>query len=124
MREIEGKLQRSSIRRWTIRRKAALLEALRRGAVTLEKASERYALSVEELRTWERDFEQYGVYGLRATRLQIYRSVSNSPRRQKAVKEIEGRRLKQLEAENAELKQLVADLGSKKTTPHLRRRNS
>jgi hypothetical protein len=31
------------------------------------------ALSVEELRAWERDFERHGLYGLRATRVQIYR---------------------------------------------------
>ena len=77
MRETEGKLRQSNIRRWTIRRKAALLEALQKGAVSVEKASERYELSVEELRTWERDFERYGMY---ATRVQIYRGVRSSPR--------------------------------------------
>jgi len=119
MRESEGKLRQSHIRRWTIRRKAALLEAIRRGAVTLENASDRYALSVEELRTWERDFERHGVYGLRATRMQIYRGVSSSRRLKKSD------RLKQLEAENVQLKQLVADLGSNKATPqHGRRKNS
>ena len=65
-----------TIRRWTIRRKAAVLEALRSGALTLEKARERYALSVEEIRAWERDVERHGVYGLRATRVQIYRKGS------------------------------------------------
>jgi hypothetical protein len=65
-------------RRWTIRRKAGVLEALRRGALTLEEASQRYALSLEELRAWERDLERYGLYGLRATRLQIYRATSGS----------------------------------------------
>jgi uncharacterized protein DUF1153 len=58
-------------RRWTIRRKAAVLEALRSGVLTLEQAAERYALSVEELRAWERDFERHGLYGLRA--LRVYR---------------------------------------------------
>jgi hypothetical protein len=58
-------------RRWTIRRKAAVLEALRSGVLTLEQAAERYALSVEELRAWERDFEHHGLYGLRA--LRVYR---------------------------------------------------
>ena len=61
------------IQRWTIRRKAALLEAIRTGIFTLEQARRRYALSVDELRAWERDFEQHGLYGLRATRVQIYR---------------------------------------------------
>ena len=80
MRETEGKTRQSHIRRWTIRRKAALLEALQKGAVSVEEASERYQLSVEELRTWERDFERYGMYGLCATRVQIYRGVRSSPR--------------------------------------------
>ncbi len=134
MRETEGKTRQSHIRRWTIRRKAALLEALQKGAVSVEEASERYQLSVEELRTWERDFERYGMYGLRATRVQIYRGVRSSPRLKKtnAVKgqvagmaQVESGRLKQLEEENAKLKQLVADLGSNKATPqHGRRRNS
>ena len=82
MRETEHELQLPSpnIRRWTIRRKAAVLEALRNGELTLEEASRRYALSVEELRAWERDFERYGVHGLRATRLQIYRVAGRQPR--------------------------------------------
>jgi hypothetical protein len=80
MREADRKLQLPSTtdRRWTIRRKAGVLEALRRGALTLEEASQRYALSLEELRAWERDLERYGVHGLRATRLQIYRAVRSS----------------------------------------------
>jgi hypothetical protein len=69
----DTKLPALHTRRWTIRRKAAVLEALRDGAITLEQARRRYALSVEELRAWERDFERHGLYGLRATRVQIYR---------------------------------------------------
>ena len=59
MRETDRELQLppTTIRRWTIRRKAALLEALRSGALTVEKASQRYALSLEELRAWERDLD-------------------------------------------------------------------
>ena len=34
-------------RRWTAHRKAAVLQALRRGTLTLEEASERYALSID-----------------------------------------------------------------------------
>ena len=80
MRETDRKLQLPppTSRRWTVRRKAALLEALRSGALTLEGASQRYALSLEELRAWERDFERYGLYGLRATRLKIYRAITSS----------------------------------------------
>ena len=60
-------------RRWTAPRKAAVLEALRNGKLTLEEARQRYALSLEELRAWERHFERHRVYGLHATRVQLYR---------------------------------------------------
>jgi len=69
----ETELPALKTRRWTIRRKAAVLQALRSGALTLAQALERYALSVEEIRAWERDLERHGLYGLRATRVQIYR---------------------------------------------------
>ena len=46
--------------------------------LSLEKASQRYALSLEELRAWERDLDRYGLYGLRATRLQIYRDTDEA----------------------------------------------
>ena len=69
----ETELPSPNTRRWTIRRKLAVLQALHDGALTLEQARERYALSVEEIRAWDRDLEHYGVYGLRATRLQVYR---------------------------------------------------
>ena len=74
----ETELPALNTRRWTIRRKAALLEALHSGALTLDQALERYALSVEEIRAWERDFERHGLYGLRATRVQIYRRDEES----------------------------------------------
>ena len=48
----ETELPPPNTRRWTIRRKAALLRALVSGALTIEDASRRYALSLEELRAW------------------------------------------------------------------------
>jgi hypothetical protein len=68
----ETKLPTLYSKRWTIRRKAALIEAIRRGGITLEQARRLYALSVEEIRSWERQLERHGVHGLRATRVQIY----------------------------------------------------
>jgi hypothetical protein len=41
------------IKRWTIRRKAAVVAAVHSGAITLETACRRYELSIEEFRTWE-----------------------------------------------------------------------
>jgi hypothetical protein len=69
----EAELPPPYTRRWTFRRKAALLQALRSRTITFEQARERYALSAEELRAWERDFQRQGLYGLRATRAQLYR---------------------------------------------------
>ena len=60
----ETELPALKSRRWTIRRKAAVLQALRSGALTLAQALERYALSVEDIRAWERDLERHGLYGL------------------------------------------------------------
>jgi transposase len=60
----------SNTKRWVARRKAVVLAALRSGAITMEEACRRYALSEEELRTWQRAFEAHGLPGLRATRLQ------------------------------------------------------
>jgi len=121
----EPQLPPTTIRRWTIRRKAALLEALRSGALTVEGASQRYALSLEELRTWERDFDRYGVYGLRATRLQIYRAVgsSPSPKKTSAIKGVvKTRGMNQVEEKNTNLKRLVDDLFSNRTTQRKGRR--
>jgi uncharacterized protein DUF1153 len=67
----EIELPPQNTRRWTFRRKAAVLQALRNGVLTLQQAVERYALTVEEIRAWERAFEREGVYGLRA--LRVYR---------------------------------------------------
>jgi transposase len=69
----ETELPPPNTRRWTIRRKAAVLTAIRSGGLTIEQARDRYALSVEEIRAWERQFERHGLYGLRATRVQAYR---------------------------------------------------
>ena len=61
--------------RWTVRRKAALIEAVRGGWLTIDEACGRYALSVDEFLAWERDLDRNGVPGLRSTRYQIYRDT-------------------------------------------------
>jgi Protein of unknown function (DUF1153) len=61
--------------RWTTRRKAALIQAVRGGWVPIEEACRRYKLSVDEFLAWERDIDRYGVPGLRTTRYQIYRNT-------------------------------------------------
>jgi len=63
----------SLTKRWTVRRKAAVIEAVRGGWVPIEEVCRLYNLSVDEFLAWERDVDRYGVPGLRATRYQIYR---------------------------------------------------
>ena len=59
--------------RWTPRRKAAVIEGVRQGLLTIEEACERYNLTIDEYRAWERDFDSHGKNGLRTTRVGIYR---------------------------------------------------
>ena len=68
-------------RRWVVRRKAAVVAAVHSGKLTLEEACRRYNLSEEEFRAWQRAFEAHGLPGLRATRLQQYRTPPSRPRR-------------------------------------------
>ena len=65
--------------RWVIRRKAAVVVAVRSGKITMEEALRRYQLSEEEFLSWQRAFETHGLAGLRATRVQQYRG-SRPPR--------------------------------------------
>jgi len=60
-------------RRWSPRRKAAVVSAVRDGRISLEEACRRYKLSPEEFGAWQRAIETHGVGALRVTRLQIYR---------------------------------------------------
>ena len=62
-------------KRWTVRRKAAVIEAVRRGRLSLDQVCRIYTLSLEEFLAWERDMDRYGVPGLRVTRYQIYRQT-------------------------------------------------
>jgi|HubBroStandDraft_6_1064221.scaffolds.fasta_scaffold101322_1 hypothetical protein len=50
--------------RWTHRRKAAVVIAIRAGKITSSEAREHYRLSLEELVAWEEAFDQYGIDGL------------------------------------------------------------
>jgi Protein of unknown function (DUF1153) len=40
-------------KRWVIRRKAHVVDAVRSGLLSLEQACSRYALNIEEFRAWE-----------------------------------------------------------------------
>jgi hypothetical protein len=56
-----------------------VVNAVRKGKLSLDEACRRYLLSAEEFTAWERAIEAHGVAALRVTRLQLYRS--NLPRK-------------------------------------------
>jgi len=60
-------------KRWVIRRKAEVVAAVRGGLLTLEEACSRYQLTLEEFLAWQKAIDQFGMPGLRATRVQQYR---------------------------------------------------
>jgi hypothetical protein len=57
-------------KRWSSRRKAAILVGVRTGVLTREEACQRYLLSEEEFASWEAAFDRAGIPGLR---VQSYR---------------------------------------------------
>ena len=61
------------VKRWTIRRKVAVVTAVAVGVLTREEACSRYQLSEEEFLSWEQAFKAHGLRGLGSTQLQQYR---------------------------------------------------
>lgn len=61
-------------KRWVPRRKAQVVAAVQGGALSLDEACHRYALTVEEFLTWQRAIDKHGLAGLRATHAQDYRA--------------------------------------------------
>ena len=59
--------------RWVIRRKAEVVAAVRGGLLSLDDACARYQLTNEEFLAWQQSIDQYGLPGLRTTRIQQYR---------------------------------------------------
>lgn len=60
-------------KRWVVRRKEQVVQAVMAGRLTREEACSYYRLSEEEYQSWEDHLSQHGVRGLRVTRLQDYR---------------------------------------------------
>jgi len=56
--------------RWVAHRKAEVVAAVRGGIISLNEACQRYALSVEEYLSWEREIDISGLPGLRMNRTQ------------------------------------------------------
>ena len=59
--------------RWSPRRKARVVNAVRAGVIAREEACRRYRLSIEEFLGWQEALETHGIGALRITRLQLYR---------------------------------------------------
>lgn len=59
-------------KRWVIRRKAEVLMAVRGGLLSLEEACSRYAVSPDEILSWQHCIDRFGMAGLRTTRTQFY----------------------------------------------------
>ncbi|WP_207456725.1 DUF1153 domain-containing protein [Azospirillum sp. SYSU D00513] len=75
----EDDLPPPDTKRWVMRRKAEVVAGVRSGLISLEEACRRYTLSVEEFLSWQRLIDSHGMRGLRATRLQDYRSDAPAP---------------------------------------------
>jgi Protein of unknown function (DUF1153) len=61
-------------KRWSSRRKAAVVVATRTGILGRVEACQRYMLSDEELADWEVAFGKRGIPGLRSASLNLYRA--------------------------------------------------
>jgi transposase-like protein len=70
-----------NVERWTAKRKAAVIIAVQKGAITVEEACRRYEISEEEFLAWQHVFAAYGLPGLRSTRLMEYRHPPRPPGR-------------------------------------------
>ncbi len=73
-----GELPSPDTKRWVVRRKAVVVQAVRSGSISLQEACRRYNLSVEEFLAWQRAIDRHGIPGLRVTRLQIYRDTDDT----------------------------------------------
>ena len=60
--------------RWVIRRKAEVVAAVRGGLLSLDDALAKYRLTAEEFLAWQKAIDNWGMQGLRTTRIQSYRS--------------------------------------------------
>ncbi|PHS74831.1 MAG: hypothetical protein COB59_11900 [Rhodospirillaceae bacterium] len=67
-------------RRWDSKRKAQVVEAVRTGRLSLDRACEIYTMSVDEFSNWQRLLDSHGAKGLMATRVKEYRAHQHNRR--------------------------------------------
>jgi hypothetical protein len=82
--------------RWTVQRKAAVIEAVRGGWMPIEEACCLYNISVDEFLSWERDIDRNGIPGcgapgIRFTATPVYgrAEMSQEPRTEVLRRRIE-----------------------------------
>ncbi len=68
-------LPKTNTTRWVTSRKAQVIAAIKGGLLTLDEASARYQLTLDELSDWQSSLERHGTRGLRATFVQQYRHM-------------------------------------------------
>ena len=64
--------------RWVVSRKAAVVAGVKIGLLSLDEALARYGLSLDEFLCWKRLLDDFGVKGLRVTRIKEYRAHDES----------------------------------------------
>jgi hypothetical protein len=74
-------------KRWSSRRKAAVVVAIRSSVISRAEACQRYMLSDEELADWEVAFDRRGIPGLRSAALQVYRADTKTAEGPSSVRE-------------------------------------
>lgn len=79
-------LPSSDERHWLPRHKAAVVAAVRCGALTLEEVSKRYMLTKEEFDSWKEAIDRNGITGLRAGPRERRRTPRKSVSEPAAVK--------------------------------------
>ncbi len=72
--KILNELPPPDTQRWVIRRKAAVVAAVKNGAITLDDVCRRYDISAEEFLTWQEMIEKHGIRSLRVTKLKDFRA--------------------------------------------------
>jgi hypothetical protein len=68
LRRISAELPQSYSTRWSASRKAAVVNAVELGVISLGKAMQKYRLSLSEFESWQENFASKGLQGLKVTK--------------------------------------------------------
>ena len=64
--------------RWVVSRKAAVVAGVKVGLLSLDEALQCYGISLDEFMCWKRLLDDFGVKGLRVTRIKEYRATATT----------------------------------------------